>query len=47
MVKIEYDHKRDLAVVTLDCNVEVVCNKQQTTVKDETHDGKPLIVLAA
>lgn len=48
MVAIDYDHERGKVVVTI-CggNVEVVYETTQPTVKDETPDGKPLIILAA
>jgi hypothetical protein len=48
MVKVEYYPNRDVTVVTITGgNVEVVFDKPQLSVKDETPDGKPLIVLAA
>jgi hypothetical protein len=48
MVKVEYDSTRGVTVVTITGgNVEVVYDKPQPSVVDETPDGKPLIVLAA
>lgn len=46
--KVEYDPSRDVTVVTITSGkVEVVYDKPQPSVVDETPDGLPLIVLAA
>ena len=48
MVKVAYDAARDVTVITIsEANVEVVYDTPLAQVKDETPDGRPLIVLAA